>query len=116
MSRKTPKLQEFINDIQSAIHDCCSNAYLYIKDITVYYDAGDYSKRDYVARFTIVNGSWDRDMADYIKYHMREKGAVNIIGGIKHAIARDFVDFAFDISQAKLKKSFKGEINNEKNL
>ena len=41
---------------------------------------------------------------------MRNAGATSIIGGIKHAIARDYLDLAFDIKQSKLEEYLK-EVN-----
>ena len=33
-----------------------------------------------------------------------DAGATNIIGGIKHAMCRDYLDLAFDIKKSKMKE------------
>ena len=98
MSKCTPKSNKFISDIYMAIN----HGYL-IRDINVYYDAGKWCKRDYVADIT-VSKDWDSYDTKYLKERMREAGATNIIGGVKHAIARDYLDLAFDIKKSKLKE------------
>lgn len=99
MSRCTPKSDAFISDIYNAIDKCFPYQ---ISDIKVFYDAGEWSKRDYVAKFNVERKFWNKDVAYVIKYHMQNAGATNIIGGVRHAIAGDFVDFAFDIKKSKL--------------
>ena len=98
MSKCTPKSQEFINDIYHVI-DCGMR----VRDSKVYYDAGKWCKRDYVADITISK-DWDAFDTKYLKERMRDAGATNIIGGIKHAIARDYLDLAFDIKKSKMKE------------
>ena len=103
MSRCTPKSEKFMYEIKMAIE----KAKLYeLCDIKVKYDASPlYSKRDYVADITIYNScKWTCDDTNYLKYIMRKAGATNIIGGIRHAIARDYLDLAFDIKSSKLKE------------
>ena len=95
MSRCTPKSSKFISDIYTAIN----HGYA-IRDIKVYYDAGKWCKRDYVAEIT-VSSDWDSYSTQYLKERMREAGATNIIGGIKHAMIRDYLDLAFDIKKIK---------------
>lgn len=100
MSRMTPKSNDFISDIKRAIE----NRYIHnIREVKVYYDAGKWCKRDYVAEIT-VSSDWDRYDTQYLKDRMREAGATNIIGGIKHAMVRDYLDLAFDIKKSKMKE------------
>lgn len=100
MSRMTPKSNEFINNIRRAIE----SRYVHnIREVKVYYDAGEWCKRDYVAKVT-VSSNWDRYDTQYLKDRMREAGATNIIGGIKHAMIRDYLDLAFDIKKSKMKE------------
>ena len=98
MSRCTTKSDKFISDIYMAINHGYN-----IRDIKVYYDAGKWCKRDYVAEIT-VSENWDRYDTQYLKDRMREAGATNIIGGIKHAMVRDYLDLAFDIKKSKMKE------------
>ena len=101
MSKCTPKSQKFINEIKMAIE----KAKMYeISDIVIDYDAHPvFSKRDYTAEITIYgNCKWTSDDTNYLKYVMRNAGATNIIGGIKHAMIRDYLDLAFDIKKEKL--------------
>ena len=98
MSRMTPKSDKFISDIYMAIN----HGYM-IKDIKVYYDAGKQCKRDYVAEIT-VSSDWDSYSTKYLKERMRKAGATNIIGGVKHAIARDYLDLALDIKKSKMRE------------
>lgn len=98
MSKCTPKSDKFISDIYMAIN----HGYA-IRNIKVYYNASEWSKRDYVAEIT-VSENWDRYDTQYLKDRMREAGATNIIGGIKHAMIRDYLDLAFDIKKSKLKQ------------
>lgn len=99
MSKCTPKSKEFINTMQIAIEH-----YSYdIRIANVYYDASAWSKRDYVADIT-VSKEWTSYDTTYLKEMMRKKGATNIIGGIRHAMARDYLDLAFDIKKSKLKE------------
>ena len=98
MSRCTQKSSEFISDIYMAI-----NHGHMIRDIKVYYDAGKWCKRDYVAEIT-VSKDWDMYSTKYLKERMRNAGATNIIGGIKHAMCRDYLDLAFDIKKSKMKE------------
>ena len=101
MSKCTPKSQEFIYAVERAI-----NRFNGIRNCKVYYDAGKWSKRDYVADITIYcyGDNWNSDDTRYLKECMREAGATNIIGGVKHAIARDYLDLAFDIKKSKMKE------------
>ena len=98
MSRCTPKSDKFISDIYMAIN----HGYM-IRDIKVYYDASKWNKRDYVAEIT-VSSDWDMYSTKYLKKRMREAGATNIIGGIKHAMVRDYLDLALDIKKSKMKE------------
>ena len=98
MSRMTPKSDKFISDIYMAIN----HGYM-IRDIKVYYDASKWNKRDYVAEIT-VSSDWDSYSTKYLKKRMCEAGATNIIGGIKHAMVRDYLDLAFDIKKSKMKE------------
>ena len=99
MSRCTPKSGKFIKDIFKAIDN---NSYR-IRDIKVYYDANEWNRRDYVAEIT-VSSDWDMYSTKYLKECMSEAGATNIIGGIKHAMVRDYLDLAFDIKKSKMKE------------
>lgn len=98
MSRCTQKSDKFIYEVANAIRKNYG-----IRDVKVYYDAGKWCKRDYVADVT-VSKDWNGDDTQYLKYCMRKAGATNIIGGIKHAIARDYLDLAFDIKTSKMKE------------
>ena len=98
MSRCTPKSDKFISDIYMAINHGYN-----IRDIKVYYDAGKWCKRDYVAEIT-VSKNWNSIDTQYLKEEMRRAGATNIIGGIKHAMVRDYLDLAFDIKVSKMKE------------
>ena len=98
MSRMTPKSNKFISDMYTAIN----HGYA-IRDIKVYYDASKWNKRDYVAEIT-VSKDWDSYDTKYLKERMREAGATNIIGCVRHAIARDYLDLAFDIKKSKMKE------------
>ena len=96
MSKCTPMSTEFIYEIEKVIDNY---AYKY----RVYYDAGTYSKRDYVADIT-VSKDWNNTDTKYLKEDMRKAGATNIIGCVRHAIARDYLDLAFDIKKSKMKE------------
>jgi hypothetical protein len=98
MSKMTPKSNKFISDMYMAIN----HGYA-IRDIKVYYDASKWTKRDYVAEIT-VSSDWDSYDTKYLKERMREAGATNIIGCVRHAIARDYLDLAFDIKKSKMKE------------
>ena len=104
MSKCTPKSVEFIREIEKAINRVSG-----VMEVKVYYDADKWNKRDYVADITIYRnssyyGKWTSEDTWYLKYLMREAGATNIIGCIRHAIARDYLDLAFDIKKSKLKE------------
>ena len=96
MSKCTPKSTEFIYEVERVINN-------YAYNYRVYYDAGKYNKRDYVADIT-VSRNWNSEDTYYLKEAMREAGATNIIGCVRHAIARDYLDLAFDIKKSKLKE------------
>lgn len=107
MSKCTPKSKEFIYEIEKAINEVCRYSYS-VKDIKVYYDASEWSKRDYVADISLYkNSTWCGEDTKWLKEAMRNAGATSIIGGIKHAIARDYLDLAFDIKQSKLEEYLK---------
>ena len=99
MSKMTPKSDKFITEITHEIeeHSCR------LSDIKVYYDGDKWSKRDYVANITISR-DWDSFDTKYLKMCMRYAGATNIIGCVRHAIARDYLDLAFDIKKSKMKE------------
>ena len=99
MSKMTPKSEDFIREIKRAI----DYDYSTVKDVSVYYDASKWSKRDYVADITIPR-NWDSYDTKYLKERMRDAGATNIIGCVRHAIARDYLDLAFDIKISKMKE------------
>lgn len=99
MSRMTPKSDKFINEVANAIDN---NSYR-IRKVKVYYDASKWSRRDYVANITIPS-DWDSYDTKYLKDRMRNAGATNIIGCVRHAIARDYLDLAFDIKKSKMKE------------
>lgn len=98
MSRCTPKSSKFISDIYTAINHGYN-----IRDIKVYYNASKWTKRDYVAEIT-VSSDWDSYDTKYLKERMREAGATNIIGCVRHAMIRDYLDLAFDIKKSKIKE------------
>ena len=104
MSKCTPKSEKFINEIRKAI----DNAFRYshaISEVKIYYDAGKWAKKDYVADITIYrNSGWNSEDTKWLKEVMRNAGATGVIGGIKHAIARDYLDLAFDIKKSKMKE------------
>ena len=99
MSKMTPKLNTFITEIT---HEIENHSYR-LRDIKVYYDGDKWSKRDYVANITVPK-DWDSYDTKYLKMCMRNAGATNIIGCVRHAIARDYLDLAFDIKKSKLKE------------
>lgn len=104
MSRCTEKSNEFINEIIKKIDKIHRTKDEYrTTDVNVYYDAGKWSKRDYVAKITVPR-DWDSYETKCIKERMRSAGATNIIGGKRHAIARDYLDLAFDIKKSKMKE------------
>ena len=104
MSRMTPKSNKFISDIARSIKRGYDGySVMGIRDVNVYYDAGKWYKRDYVAEIT-VSSDWDAYSTKYLKERMRDAGATNIIGGIKHAMCRDYLDLAFDIKKSKIKE------------
>ena len=96
MSKCTPKSTAFIYEVERVIDN-------YAYNYRVYYDAGKYNKRDYVADIT-VGKNWDSTDTKYLKEDMRRVGATNIIGCVRHAIARDYLDLAFDIKKSKMKE------------
>lgn len=103
MSKCTPKSEEFIRDVKRAINDAFRHSYA-INEVKIYYDAGKWSKKDYVADITIYNSEWNSEDTKWLKRVMRNAGATGVIGGIKHAIARDYLDLAFDIKKSKMKE------------
>lgn len=103
MSKCTPKSQEFINDVIRTV----KNRFGYsLYDVKVYYDADKWNKRDYVLKATIrcYGDNWNCDDTRYLKDVIRETGATNIIGCVRHAITRDYLDLAFDIKKSKMKE------------
>ena len=98
MSKMTPKSKKFIDEMTIAI-----NSNRAVREVKVYYDASEWTKRDYVADITI-DSLWDKYDTQRIKERMREAGATNIIGCVRHAIARDYLDLAFDIKKSKMKE------------
>ena len=105
MSKCTPKSEKFMYEIKRAIEDAFRYSYNIYK-VEVSYDADPlYSKKDYVVDITLYsNCKWDSDSTRYLKEIMRDAGATSIIGGLKHAITRDYLDLAFDIKKEKLKE------------
>lgn len=104
MSKCTPRSEEFINEIKRAINEACRYSYS-VKDVKVYYDASKWSKKDYVADISLYkNSTWCSEDTKWLKEAMRTAGATGVIGGIKHAIARDYLDLAFDIKKSKMKE------------
>lgn len=105
MSKCTPKSEKFMSEIKMAIEDAFRYNYCIYK-VEVSYDANPlYSKKDYVVDITLYsNCGWDSDSTRYLKEIMRDAGATGIIGGLKHAIARDYLDLAFDIKKSKMKE------------
>ena len=99
MSRMTPKSEKFINDVCRAIRTKNYG----IRNVKVYYDASKWNMRDYVADITVYS-DWDGYDTESLKKRMRDAGATNIIGGIKHAMCRDYLDLAFDIKKSKMKE------------
>ena len=101
MSKCTPKSVEFMNEIKRVI-----NNFDGIKDCKVCYDASTWNKRDYVADITIYcyGDNWNSDDTRYLKEKMREAGATNIIGCVRRAMVRDYLDLAFDIKKSKMKE------------
>lgn len=100
MSKCRPKNNEFISELERAIER--SSLHYYCRSIEIYYDAHPtWSKRDYVLNMT-VSRNWNGEDTKWLKEILRDYGATNIIGGKKHAIARDYLDIAFD---EKVKKN-----------
>ena len=99
MSKMTPKSNEFITEITHEIE-----RYSYkLNDIKVYYDGDKWSKRDYVANITVPR-DWNSYETQCLKTCMRNAGAINIIGCVRHARARNYLDLAFDIKKSKMKE------------
>lgn len=99
MSKMTPKSKDFIYEMEKTI-----NAFSYkLREVKVYYDGDRWSRRDYVADITVPRGWCSEDTKD-LKDEMRKAGATNIIGCVRHAIARDYLDLAFDIKTSKMKE------------
>lgn len=104
MSKCTPKSEKFINEIKKAIDDAFHYSHV-ISEVKIYYDAGKWSKKDYVADITIYrNSGWNSENTKWLKEVMRNAGATGIIGCVRHAIARDYLDLAFDIKKSKIKE------------
>lgn len=102
MSKMTPKNQNFIDDIYTVLCNFNKVGDCFNEGIKVYYDGDVWAKRDYVINATVHN--WDSVDSYYLKQRLREVGATNIIGCVRHAIARDYLDWAFDIKKSKLKE------------
>ena len=93
MSKCRPKNEQFMSELERAIDH---HLHCYHRDIKIYYDAHPtWSKRDYVLEMT-VSRDWNGEDTKWLKEIMRKNGATSIIGGKKHAIARDYLDIAFD--------------------
>ena len=93
MSKCRPKNEEFMFELARAIDH---TLYSYHRDIKIYYDAHPtWAKRDYVLEMT-VSRDWNGEDTKWLKEIMRDNGATSIIGCKRHAIARDYIDFAFD--------------------
>ena len=93
MSVCRPKNTDFMIALERAIDN---SLYCYHRNINIYYDAHPtWSKRDYVLEMT-VSREWCGDDTKWLKEIMRDNGATNIVGCKRHAIARDYIDFAFD--------------------
>lgn len=92
MSKCMPKDNSFILEMERML-----NGLNFVRDAKVYYDAGEYSKRDYVADITLYydNHFCSEDMV-YLKELMRDIGATAIIGCKRKALARTYLDLAFD--------------------
>ena len=104
MSKCTPKSTKFIYEIERAINEICRYSYS-VKDVKVYYDAGKWSKKDYAVDITLYkNSNWCSEDTKLLKQAMRNAGATSIIGCVRHAIARDYLDLAFDIKKSKMKE------------
>lgn len=90
MSKCMPKDEDFIQDIRQVADRYTGT------EIEVYYDAHPrYSKRDYVLKMRVPR-KWSTEDSRYLKQALRDAGATCIIGRKFRAIARDYLDFAFD--------------------
>jgi len=103
MSKCLPKNKEFMDYVYSRIRRSWADNCL--KEIKICYDASVYNKRDYVLDATILGHvHWTSESTRDLKDIMREAGAYNIIGCVRHAMARDYLDLAFDINEKKFNK------------
>lgn len=99
MSKCTPKNPKFMNEIERTILQ-----FRGVREVSVFYDAGKYSKRDYCADVTLYDKSdWTSEDTKYLKEAMREHGATAILSNKRKAIARTYLDMAFDIKESLLK-------------
>lgn len=100
MSKCMPKDNEFIR----RVCDWLNNQH-WVREARVYYDADPFNKRDYVADITLYsNNSWCSCDMEYLKAELRDLGATSIIGCKRKAIARDYLDIAFDKKVNKASK------------
>lgn len=100
MSKCTRRNNDFIETLRSAI----KNEFNF-REVKVYYDASVYSKRDYSADLTLPsNSNWCSEDTQYLKEVMRKYGATNILCVKRKAIARTYLDLAFDIKVSLLNK------------
>ena len=75
------------------------------RDVKIYYDADKYNNRDYVADLTLYyNNNWTSEDTKCLKSIMRSCGATNILLVKRKALARTYLDIAFDIKQSKMKE------------
>jgi hypothetical protein len=99
MSKCRPKNTDFISKLEIALSDALR--YCYHGHIDICYDAHPtFSKKDYVLQMT-VSREWNGEDTKWLKEIMKDNGATGIIGGKRKAIARDYIDLAFD---EKIKK------------
>ena len=96
MSKCRPKNEEFIKNLKNDIYKHYNCIYSSVSDVKIYYDAHPtWAKRDYVLNMT-VSRDWNGEDTKWLKRFLSSHGASNVIGCKRHAIARDYVDFAFD--------------------
>ena len=95
MSKCRPKNQQLIEDIERDIRT--EFIYTYTSNLNVFYNGGEYSKRDYVITM-VVGEVWDRHQTEYLRRLIRKNSGTNIIGGCyKLSYSRNkYISMAFD--------------------
>ena len=88
MSACLPKNEDFIRAVKNV-----AEKFTWSDDVVCHYDASFYNNRDYVLQFTVDGTS----VPAGLRAELKKLGAVGIIGKVRKAIARNYVDLAFDL-------------------